>query len=62
MSGLRRILESIPRRAAPQKMLRLAALGACLAGLSWPALSNPFEYKLANGLRVIVKEDRRAPG
>lgn len=42
-------------------MLRLAALGACLAGLSWPALSNPFEYKLANGLRVIVKEDRRAP-
>ena len=32
-----------------------------LAGLPQPALSNPFEYKLANGLRIIVKEDRRAP-
>ncbi len=26
-----------------------------------PALSNPFEHKLPNGLRLIVKEDRRAP-
>lgn len=26
-----------------------------------PALANPFETRLANGLRVIVKEDRRAP-
>jgi len=26
-----------------------------------PTLANPFETKLANGLRVIVKEDRRAP-
>ena len=26
-----------------------------------PALANPFETTLANGMRVIVKEDRRAP-
>ena len=26
-----------------------------------PTLANPFETQLANGLRVIVKEDRRAP-
>ena len=26
-----------------------------------PALANPFETQLANGLRVIVKEDHRAP-
>jgi zinc protease len=26
-----------------------------------PAIANPFETQLANGLRVIVKEDRRAP-
>jgi zinc protease len=26
-----------------------------------PTLANPHETKLANGLRVIVKEDRRAP-
>ncbi len=26
-----------------------------------PTLANPYETKLANGLRVIVKEDRRAP-
>ena len=25
------------------------------------ALANPFELQLANGLRVIVKEDHRAP-
>ncbi len=26
-----------------------------------PALANPYEHRLANGLSVIVKEDRRAP-
>ncbi len=26
-----------------------------------PLFANPFEHRLANGLRVIVKEDRRAP-
>jgi zinc protease len=34
----------------------LLALAAPLA-----ALANPFEHQLANGLRVIVKEDHRAP-
>lgn len=29
--------------------------------LSLPVQANPFEYRLTNGLRVIVKEDRRAP-
>lgn len=31
------------------------------AGLSSAALANPYETTLKNGLRVIVKEDRRAP-
>ena len=31
------------------------------AGLSTAALANPYETTLNNGLRVIVKEDRRAP-
>lgn len=38
-------------------------LAVLLAGLfaAAPALANPFETTLANGLKVIVKEDRRAP-
>jgi zinc protease len=40
----------------------LLALLATLVTVSpAPSLANPFETKLANGLRVIVKEDRRAP-
>ena len=31
------------------------------AAVPAPGLANPFETQLANGLRVIVKEDRRAP-
>jgi zinc protease len=31
------------------------------AGLSTASLANPYETTLKNGLRVIVKEDRRAP-
>jgi hypothetical protein len=34
------------------------ALAAALAGPVW---ANPYETTLPNGLRVIVKEDRRAP-
>lgn len=34
------------------------ALSAALAG---PALANPFERTLPNGMKLIVKEDRRAP-
>jgi len=42
---------------------RFVSLTALLAAISFsiPAWGNPFEHQLANGLRVIVKEDRRAP-
>jgi len=40
-----------------KKLVPLLALLAASAS----ALANPFETTLANGLRVIVKEDRRAP-
>lgn len=42
------------------RFIRLAAfaLACCLSGA---APANPFEQQLTNGLRVIVKEDRRAP-
>ncbi|MDP1609514.1 MAG: pitrilysin family protein [Sulfuritalea sp.] len=40
----------------------LAAIALLLVAVApAPTLANPFETKLANGLRVIVKEDRRAP-
>ena len=39
---------------------RLISLCLALAA-SLPVLANPFETQLNNGLRVIVKEDRRAP-
>lgn len=38
--------------------LPLAVFGVSSAA---PARANPFEHTLSNGLRVIVKEDRRAP-
>lgn len=43
--------------------MRTHRLLALLTTLLLPlaAVANPFEYKLPNGLRVIVKEDRRAP-
>src|SRR5690606_18731233 len=44
------------RHALPAAALTLAALAAAP-----PALANPFESTLTNGLHVIVKEDRRAP-
>jgi len=34
---------------------------AAIAVIPAPTLANPYEKTLANGLRVIVKEDRRAP-
>ncbi len=40
---------------------RLAALLAVGAVLPAPTFANPYETTLANGLRVIVKEDHRAP-
>jgi len=41
-------------------MRKILALAALLA-FAGAAAANPFEKQLANGLRVIVKEDRRAP-
>jgi len=38
-----------------------ACAGLLLAAAALAAHANPFERKLANGLTVIVKEDRRAP-
>jgi zinc protease len=43
-------------RKAPRLLVLLAA-----SAVSCSVLANPFETKLANGLRVIVKEDHRAP-
>jgi zinc protease len=43
-----------------RKALRLFVLLAASAA-SCSTFANPFETKLANGLRVIVKEDHRAP-
>ena len=50
-------------RLARQLARQLARLAAALLTLAAPALAqaNPFEQQLANGLRVIVKEDHRAP-
>jgi len=42
-------------------VLTKALLGAALLGLAWGAAANPYEHRLANGMKVIVKEDRRAP-
>ena len=42
----------------PYKLMHSELLAA---GLAAPALANPYETTLKNGLRVIVKEDRRAP-
>ena len=42
-------------------MLRKILLGVALLGLSGMATANPYEYQLGNGLKVIVKEDPRAP-
>jgi zinc protease len=39
----------------------VAALVAAAGALALPALANPYEKQLANGMRIIVKEERRAP-
>ena len=44
----------------PLRILRPILLAAVLTA-SVPTWANPFEHRLANGLRVIVVEDRRAP-
>jgi zinc protease len=45
---------------SPTRILRLI-LAATLLAASAPTWADPFEHRLANGLRVIVVEDRRAP-
>ena len=47
----------------PMRYTRLSPLLPLLLALSLPlpAQANPYEQQLPNGLRVIVKEDRRAP-
>jgi zinc protease len=42
-------------------MMRRLLISLTLALSSFAALANPYEKTLANGLRVIVQEDRRAP-
>jgi len=42
-------------------VLRKMLLGVALLGLSGMAAANPYEHKLANGLKIVVKEDPRAP-
>ncbi|MDP2794112.1 MAG: pitrilysin family protein [Sulfurisoma sp.] len=44
-----------------QPISALALIAAIVAVSPAPTFANPFETRLANGLRVIVKEDRRAP-
>ena len=53
----------MPIRYARPIARQLARLTAAALLLAAPALAlaNPFEQQLANGLRVIVKEDHRAP-
>jgi zinc protease len=41
--------------------MRRLLVSLTLALLSFSALANPYEKTLANGLRIIVQEDRRAP-
>lgn len=42
-------------------LLSLATFAPIFLTFSSPALANPYETTLKNGLRIIVKEDRRAP-
>lgn len=44
-----------------QTLIRTALFGAALAAASGPLHANPFETTLPNGMKLIVKEDRRAP-
>ncbi|WP_230976283.1 M16 family metallopeptidase [Pseudothauera nasutitermitis] len=52
-------MQSIPMFRKPISLLTGAL--AALALLAGPAAANPYETTLDNGLKVIVKEDRRAP-
>ncbi|MEZ5627799.1 MAG: pitrilysin family protein [Rhodocyclaceae bacterium] len=49
---------AVGRETPAWQWLGALALGAAIAA---PVQANPFETRLDNGLRVVVKEDRRAP-
>jgi zinc protease len=51
---------SIPLIALRRSIWRLALACACLP-VTLPAQANPFETTLDNGMKVVVREDRRAP-
>ena len=53
-------MSKISRDTKVERCLWLAAL-LSVGAVALPTVANPFEKQLANGLRVIVKEDRRAP-
>ena len=44
-----------------KRSFRIAASVLALSAVAAPALANPFESALPNGMKLIVKEDRRAP-
>jgi len=54
-------LHAPDRRGTPRRQLPRLLAALFLPLLATPALPNPFETTLKNGLKVIVKEDRRAP-
>lgn len=53
--------DSKPDTYSPMKIKPLLLICALVVALPVPTLANPYETTLKNGLRVIVKEDRRAP-
>ena len=55
--GVPTVIPSMPDLKPSLATIALLAIAVSPA----PALANPFETQLANGLRVIVKEDHRAP-
>jgi zinc protease len=62
MRGLRLILtEALTEPEMKPRRLARLLLPAALFAFAATAAANPFETRLANGLRVIVKEDHRSP-
>jgi zinc protease len=53
--------QRLPKPDMRSSFAAIALLAVAVAVAPAPTFANPYETKLANGLRVIVKEDRRAP-
>ena len=51
---------SLPFSRLCRSIWRLTLISACLSA-TLPAQANPFETTLDNGMKIIVREDRRAP-